>query len=126
MSPDSLGLELVALTATVLAAIALAVLWGVVRGRPALLIRCVAVAACLVTTSATGLIWANREVDSYPTWASLFGSTASAGTAVSAVARVPAHAGQVTSFTVAGRASHLTLPVYAYLPPGYDERAATR
>jgi enterochelin esterase-like enzyme len=79
-----------------------------------------AILACLATTAATGLIWVNRQIDEYPTWASMLGSTAAAVTTATTAD------GQIRSFTVDGRASHLTMPVYAYLPPGYGTDTTTR
>jgi S-formylglutathione hydrolase FrmB len=123
MAPDSLAAELVALAATVAAAVALGLVWGAVRGRSRIVLRAAAVTACLATAAATGLIWVNRQVDTYPTWGSLLGSTA-ADAAPSAAAG--ADAGRIVGFTVAGKASGMTMPVYAYLPPGYDRRPGTR
>lgn len=126
MSPDSLPTELLALAATVGAAVVLGVFWGAGRGWPRVLVRSVAVGACLATASATGLIWVNRQVDTYPTWSSLFGSTDGAANPIPATPAGDSTAGQIVSFTVAGKTSGLTLPVYAYLPPGYAGEPAVR
>jgi enterochelin esterase-like enzyme len=126
MSPDSLALELLALAATVGAAIVLSVVWGANRGWQPILVRTVAVSACLATASATGLVWVNRQVDTYPTWSSLSGSTAAAYTPISATPADDTGAGQIITFTVAGTASGMTVPVYAYLPPGYTSSPGTR
>ncbi|MFD0521127.1 hypothetical protein [Paractinoplanes durhamensis] len=68
MSPDSLAVEVVALVATVAAAVMLGIVWGAGRSRSRILIRSAAVATCLATAAATGGIWVNRQVDTYPTW----------------------------------------------------------
>ena len=117
MAPDSLAFELLALAATVAAAVGIGLVWGRTRGWWRILIRSAAVGACLATAAATGAIWANRQVDTYPTWSSLFGSTA--GSATTVASATAEGAGRIISFTVAGRASGMTTPVYAYLPPGY-------
>jgi enterochelin esterase-like enzyme len=127
MAPDSLAAELVALAATVAAAVALGLAWGAARTRPRILLRTAGVVLCLATAAATGLIWVNRQVDSYPTWASLFGSAAAdAAPATADDGGGGADHGRIISFTVAGKAGGLTLPVYAYLPPGYDGHPNTR
>jgi enterochelin esterase-like enzyme len=123
VSPDSLAVELIALAGTVVAAVALSVLWTATRHW----LRAVAIAACLLAVTATALVWVNRQVDSYPTWASLFGSPADAA-APTAQARTASAAtkGQIVKFTVAGRTSGITVPMWAYLPPGYGASPATR
>jgi len=125
MSPDSLAVEVLALAATLTAAVALAVGWGAIRGRLGILFRCAAVATCLATTAATGLIWANRQIDAYPTWSSLFGSATGTSAPMPGTPVGDTTAGRITSVTVAGRASGLTLPVYVYLPPGYTVQPRT-
>ena len=116
MAPDSLAVELLALAATVVAAVLLGVLWGVGR-----VLRVAMAVLCLVTASATGLLWMNRQVDAYPSWSGTAG-----GNAVAARPAADPGAGQVVSLTVAGRVSGLTLPMYAYLPPGYRTQPTTR
>ena len=124
MSPDSLALELVALSAAVVAAVALGVFWAAMRRW----LRAVVIAVCLLTVTATTLVWVNRQVDSYPTWASLFGSTADAAVPTTPAAKTTnaATAGHIVRFTVTGRTSGITVPMWAYLPPGYQESGTTR
>ena len=126
MSPDSLAVELLALAATVGAAVALSLIWGATHGWRRALLRTVAVGACLATAAATGLVWVNRQVDTYPTWSSLFSSTTGPATTIQAAAADDPGAGRIIDFTVAGRASGMTTPVYAYLPPGYTRATGTR
>lgn len=120
MSPDSLATQLLALAATVAAAVGLSVGWGAIRHW----LRPLAVTGCLLTLTATTLIWVNRQVDSYPTWASLSGSTTGEAASIPRAGRTGD--GQIVKLTVAGRSSKLTLPVYAYLPPGYAASPTTR
>jgi enterochelin esterase-like enzyme len=123
VSPDSLATELLALTLTVVAAVALSVFWSALRRW----LRGVVIAACLLTATATTLVWVNRQVDSYPTWAGLFGSPADAvAPAQAANTASAATAGQIVKFPVAGRTSGITVPMWAYLPPGYGGSPATR
>jgi enterochelin esterase-like enzyme len=122
VSPDSVAVELLALAATVLAAVALSVFWSAMRHW----LRGVVVAACLLTITATTLVWVNRQVDSYPTWAGLFGSAADAAAPARARTASAATAGQIVKFIVAGKASGMTVPMWAYLPPGYGNSPATR
>ncbi|HEU4347679.1 MAG TPA: alpha/beta hydrolase-fold protein [Actinoplanes sp.] len=122
MSPDSLAVELLAAAAAVAAAIVLATVGGATTIRRVVL-RSAALLACLATAAAAGLLWVNRQVDAYPTWSSLFGTEVP--TTVPAGA-TPAGAGRIVSFTVPGTASGLTLPMYAYLPPGYADNSTTR
>jgi enterochelin esterase-like enzyme len=131
MTPDSLALEILAAAATLLTAVGLGVVWSASNGRLRWLNRTMTVLACLAATAATALVWVNRQIDEYPTWASLLGSTAAAAAtppgAAIPVAVTPATrgGGQVVSYTVTGPASHLTMPVYAYLPPQYRTDTTT-
>jgi enterochelin esterase-like enzyme len=133
MSPDSQAIQLVAIGAAVLAAVALAVTWTLARGWWRAVVRTGCAVLCVATAAAAGLVWVNRQIDFYPTWASLLGnSTQAAGAApLPDVTLPPAEAashgaGRIETFTVAGKASKLTLPMYAYLPPGYDTHPAMR
>lgn len=119
MSPDSLGPELLALAAAVAAAVMVGPLW-----RRGVAVRAAALTTCLVTAAATALLWVNRQVDTYPTWASLLGSEPAAAMPVAATGG--AGRGTVTTMTVTGPASGLTLPMYVYLPPGYDQQSGLR
>ncbi|MCP2329155.1 enterochelin esterase-like enzyme [Hamadaea flava] len=111
--------QVVALAATVLVAIATAVGWDRLRGRAALPLRVTAVVACLVTSVAAGFVAVDRTFELYGSWSDLLGM-ASADEPV-AMAQPPADAthSQIVSFTVHGKASHIDLPAYAYLPAGY-------
>jgi enterochelin esterase-like enzyme len=126
VSPDSLAAELLALTATVAATVVLALCWGRTHGFRRVLVRSAAVLFCLTTTAATGLIWANRQVDTYTTWSSLFGSPPVTAVPGRTTPADGAGSGRVIAFTVAGQASGMTMPVYAYLPPGYAGQRGTR
>ena len=119
MSPDSLATELVAGLAAVLSAVALGLLWNRLRGWRRILLRTAAVAACLVTAAATGAVWVNRQVDFRPSWS---GDSDPVG----AAPVTDAGGGRVLTFTVAGTASRLTMPMYAYVPPGYQANTSLR
>lgn len=75
MRPDSRTAEMLVLAGTVIAAGVLSAAWGAARGWRRIGLRTLAVGACLATASSAGLIWVNRQVDAYPTWSSVFGST---------------------------------------------------
>jgi enterochelin esterase-like enzyme len=116
LPPDSLALEIVAGVAAVAAPVGA----GFVRTRP---LRALALVVALLAAATTALVWLNRQVDAFPTWSTLTGSAAEAppaGTATSTPG-----GGQVITFSVAGHASGLTLPMYAYLPPGYGTATRT-
>ncbi|GAA0587268.1 hypothetical protein GCM10010172_85470 [Paractinoplanes ferrugineus] len=123
MAPDSLGAELVALAAAVVAAIAVGLLWNRLRGWRGGLLRSVTVLACVVTSVAVAAVWVNRQVDFWPTWSGTHPKVAEAGE--SAPATGPG-AGRVLTVTVTGAASKLTMPMYVYLPPGYDPAGPLR
>ncbi|MFB9238625.1 alpha/beta hydrolase [Plantactinospora siamensis] len=130
MAPDSAGAELVAAGLAVAAVVALALTWDTGRGWRRAALRSVALLLCLATTSATALLWLNRQVETYPTWSDLFGGGGDVAATHAAITPVGApsgrRAGRVVRLTVAGRTSHLTMPVYAYLPADYGRRPAER
>lgn len=129
MSLDSTATEVTAVAVAIAAVVALSVVWGLGQGWRRLLLRVAAAALCLLSAASAGLLWVNRQVDVYPTWASLFGSTADVDVPVAEIstgAVVSSGAGQIRMLTVSGQASHLTLSVYAYLPPGYSDSGTTR
>ncbi|MFG1604934.1 alpha/beta hydrolase [Actinoplanes sp. NPDC049265] len=115
MPPDSLALEIVVAAVAVTAPVGA----GLVRTR---LVRALALALCLLSAAATALVWLNRQVDAYPTWATLTGSSAEAAPVT---ATTTPGGGRILDLTVPGHASGLTLPMYAYLPPGYDTATRT-
>lgn len=130
MSPDSLAAELVALAATVVAGVLLAVTWDVASGWRRALLRATGGALCVATALATTLVWVNRQVATYSNWSDLFGTTKPVDPAVEA-SYAPRtvdgrRGGRVEAFTVTGPASGLKLPVYAYLPAAYDAMPTAR
>jgi len=134
MPPDSQAVVLIAIAAAVLAPVVLALTWSRARGRWRVPIRATGVLACLLTAVAAGAFWVNRQVEAVTTWSRLFGSTAEAAAAgrhgtdddARPVTMTTPGGGRVVTFTVAGPASKITMPMYAYLPPGYDAHPATR
>jgi enterochelin esterase-like enzyme len=134
--------ELTLGAATVAAAVLIGAVWDVRPGWRRGVLRTVAGLLCVITAGGTAAIWANRQTETYHTWSSLTGGTADAdqpdtmdsapdlrssfaAPAASAAPVAPAVSGRsrIERFTVTGPASGLTLPVYAYLPPGYDQPA---
>ncbi|MDT4994590.1 MAG: hypothetical protein QOH97_4482 [Actinoplanes sp.] len=134
MPPDSLPVELMAIAAAVLAPVALALTWSRSRRWWRVPIRAGAVLACVVAAAAAGGFWVNRQVEAYTTWSRLFGSnTEAAATAPQAHDDAPRPVtvtsrggGRMITFSVAGRTSNITMPMYAYLPPGYDAHPGLR
>jgi S-formylglutathione hydrolase FrmB len=121
VAPNSLAAELTALGVALTAAIALGALWDRSARPYRFVLRGLVLLLCVAGAAATGLVWLNRQVDAYPTWASLAESGRPAVTEEPAgVPRQPREGGgHVETFTVEGRASGLTLTMYAYLPAGY-------
>jgi enterochelin esterase-like enzyme len=119
MAPNSLAAELVALGVALAAAVTLGAVWDTATGRRRFAYRAMIVILCVSGAAATGLIWLNRQVDAYPTWASMTVSGTPAAADPAAVPRRREGGGHVETFTVAGPASGLTLTMYAYLPAAY-------
>jgi len=134
MSPDSQAMQFVAIGAAVLAAAALGLTWSLTRRWWRVPIRSFCAVLCVATAAGAGLIWVNRQIDFYPTWASLFGNSTEADAAAPvpdappppSTAAAPGAAGRIETLTVAGKASRLTLPMYVYLPPGYEAHPEMR
>lgn len=122
MAPNSLAVELTALVVAVGAAIATGPIWDRRTGHRRFAYRGMILVLCVAAAAVTGLVWLNRQVDAYPTWASLAGS----GSAAAPEPPRREGGGQVETFTVDGRASGLTLTMYAYLPVGYRPDDARR
>src|SRR5262245_24270214 len=123
MAPDGANTLLLALAASGLAAIATAVVWDRLYGRVALVVRPLAVGLCLFGALTSAVVALDRELEVFDNWSELFGAApAPVGGSPQLVIDTrtdPSH-GQIVAFAVVGRASHLSLPAYAYLPPGYD------
>jgi len=127
MRLDGSGPVLFCVAMVVLAAVLLGVAWDRAN-RYAKAALAIVSALAVLAASALEL---NRLTETYPTWSAVF-SPADAGSAgpsspadpLPPVARGPGRpagpGGRIVQFTVAGPASGLTLPVYVYLPAGYD------
>ncbi len=131
MSPDSQAVELIAIAIAVLAPVVLALTWSRARRWWRVPVRIAGVLACLLTAATAGGVFMNRQVEAYTSWAHLFGSNAEAAPGDPDDAPQPVNltspgGGRVVTFTVAGHASQITMPMYAYLPPGYEEHPAVR
>jgi enterochelin esterase-like enzyme len=129
MKLDGSGIVLLGAVATIAAAIALAVGWD----RAHEWVRAALAAVCVLAVAATAALQLNRMVEAYPSWSALAGvaaagSAARPGSAIAAAAPPadPAGGGTLISVRVDGRASGLTLPMYVYLPPGYERERRLR
>jgi enterochelin esterase-like enzyme len=125
---DGSGIVLAGAVATVATAVALAVSWDRAHGW----LRAVLAAVCVLTVAATAGLQLNRMVEVYPSWSALAGAVAaSAGRPESAIEAAapldgPAGGGTLISVRVDGRISGLDLPMYVYLPPGYERERRLR
>jgi hypothetical protein len=101
--------------------------WGWERARgwwrwPA---RSAALLTCVLLAFAVAGVAVNRKLQMYPTWGDLVGSgTVAAPDEPRPAPRPSASAGpspsRIEAVTVTGGHSGISLPVYVYLPPGYD------
>jgi enterochelin esterase-like enzyme len=116
-----LTIVLLAAVATVAAAVALAVCWD----RATVWARAALAGACVCTVAATAVLQVNRMVEVYPSWAALAGVATTpdqpAPAVAAAIPRRSRTGGTVITVRVDGRASGMNLPMYVYLPPGYDQ-----
>jgi enterochelin esterase-like enzyme len=127
VAPDAPSTLITLIVAAVVFAVITAFGWDRVRGVWAWLTRPVALGVCLSAAVLAAAVATNREVEIYTTWGEMFGgasvpdgSSADSDVVVSSTTN---SGSRIVSFLVHGRASHLSLPVYVYLPPGYDGRA---
>ena len=121
MGPDSAAVEWLAIGAAVLCAVTIALLWERVHRWWGWVIRSTVLILAVLTAVAAGAAAVNRDNELYSSWAELFGGAPSTQhSGVPAGGAGSAATGRIVSFEVHGRASGVTLPVYAYLPPGYD------
>lgn len=136
MAPDSLGAELAAIATAVVAAIGLGLLWNRARGWRNVVLRVASVLICVLTASAGAAVGVNRQVDFLPSWSALTsnapdapdapGDVGQIGEAAGAARSGKTHGGHVVSVVVTGAASRMTVPMYVYLPPGYDPNGPLR
>jgi pimeloyl-ACP methyl ester carboxylesterase len=107
MAPDTFAAQAVSIVLAVVAATATALLWDRMRRWWGVVAKVLAVVVCVGLAFVSGGVALNRELELFGSWDSV----------------VTAGGGRIVSFTVDGRASGLSLPVYTYLPPGYDDPA---
>jgi enterochelin esterase-like enzyme len=124
MAPDSLGTELVAIGVAIVAAVLLGLFWNRASGWRRAVLRTGSALVCVITSVAVAAVWVNRQVDFLTSWSSV-NATAPAGPDGPATSNDTTH-GRVLTVTVAGPASKLTMPMYVYLPPGYNADAPLR
>ena len=129
MTLDGTGIVVLGCAVVAGAAVLLAVLWD----RVGPLARAGIAAMCVLSVAATAGLQLNRMIEAYPTWSALTGVKAAGGSGLgspAAAAAAPrattAGGGTVLGVRVAGKASGLTLPMYVYLPPGYDRNPRRR
>ncbi len=129
MTLDGTGIVVLGAVAVAGTAVLLAVLWD----RVGPLSRAGIAAGSVLSVAMTAGLQLNRMTEAYPSWDALTGVQAAGASeprspAVAAITPLPAKAGgsTVLSVRVAGTASGLTLPMYVYLPPGYDRDTRER
>ncbi|TDB74411.1 esterase family protein [Micromonospora sp. KC723] len=126
MAPDSLALQLLALAAAVVAAVALAVAWERGSGWRRVALRAGTAGLCVAAALAAALVWVNRQSETYTSWSDLTGAPAAADALATPPPAGGGTAGRLVELTVAGKASGLSLPVLAYLPAAYDAQPTVR
>lgn len=129
MSIDSPLTIVAGLTATVLATVLLVLVWD----RRRIIGRTAVVAAVLLSMTGTAALQLNSLVEAYPSWSSLFDHSAGRNDGDNPPVQPPPAAngsrpgrGRTETVTVAGVASHLTMPMIVYLPAAYDTPAGRR
>jgi enterochelin esterase-like enzyme len=136
MRIDSPHLVLLGVIGTLL----LAVGWALTWDRWGKIGRAALVTASVLAVASTSLLQVNRLTEAYPSWSALIGrpphhatpsepgSDTDADAAPVSKPGAPVRPGQsqMVAYQVAGRASALTLPMYVYLPPGYNTAPGTR
>jgi enterochelin esterase-like enzyme len=126
LSIDSPHLVVLGGAGSVIAALVWALTWDR-RGR---VWKSAIVTVSVLAVAATAALQVNRMTEAYPSWSALIGRpqhpAASAGPGVASAAVPKADQSQMLSYSVAGPASGLTLPMYVYLPPGYATSPQTR
>ncbi len=127
MAPDSLATELVAIAASVIAAVALGVFFNRSHGWRRIVLRMVTVVACVLSSTTVAAVWVNRQGNFLPNWPWETKVLSNATPRVDApVAPTGSKVGQVLTVTVAGAASKLSMLMYVYLPPGYDPNSPVK
>jgi enterochelin esterase-like enzyme len=121
MRPNSVSALIFVLVLGVVAAVGLGWMWNRVRSWWGWFDRVVAVLLCAGLSLAAAGIAVNLELNLYTTWGQVLGQKAAAP-AKGQPQTVSEGAGgsKVVEFSLSGRASGISLPAYAYLPPGYD------
>jgi enterochelin esterase-like enzyme len=126
LSIDSPQLVVLGAAGSVIAALVWALTWDR-RGK---VWKSAIVTASVLAVAATAALQVNRMTEAYPSWSALTGRSehpaASGGPEVASAAVPKADQSQMLSYSVAGPASGLTLPMYVYLPAGYATSPQTR
>jgi enterochelin esterase-like enzyme len=114
--------------------LAAALTWALTWDRWGRIWKAAVVAVSVLAVAATAGLQLNRLTEAYPSWSALIGRASRPATATDpegapgSSPNTAARLGQsrMLSYTVAGPASGLTLPMYVYLPPGYGTSAGVR
>jgi enterochelin esterase-like enzyme len=125
MAPDTTGVALIAAAAAVVAVVLTASLWTAAsKRRRRWVIRVSTALLCLTTAASASLLQVNHQLSLFTTWREVFGGSEVTTTSNAPV--VDSSRSRITSFTVTGRASGISLSAFAYLPPGYDTSTGRR
>ncbi len=134
-APNSITALLAAAFAAVACAVGTAWLWNRVRDWWGWFDRIVAILLSVTMAVAAGGIAVNRQLSLFVDWPQVFGAGESAPSKGETVTVVQGgdpvvdggdSASRVVKFSLTGRVSGISLPAYAYLPPGYDSAIGQR
>jgi hypothetical protein len=127
-APDSVAALLTATGVAIAFAVATAWLWNRVRSWWGWFDRAVAVLLSVTMALTVGAIAVNHVLNLFVAWPQVFGAkeTAPQQGMTETVGEGHDSASRVIKFSLAGRVSGITLPAYAYLPPGYDSAVGQR
>ena len=129
MKLDGLAIVLVAVALVAATALLLAFLWD----RTGVVLRSTVVAGCALALLVAAALQLNRMTEAYPSWSALAGTKADLpGEPPDPQPSSPVHpvalaqTSRIEQVTVAGPASGVSLPMYVYLPAGYDQAKIAR
>jgi enterochelin esterase-like enzyme len=122
MEPNSLSTDLLAIGLCVVFAALTAWAWNRARRRGwRVSVRILTALACLLASLSVAGVTVNMKLNMYTTWSELLGPSRQGAVAKpQRVVSTGQGGSRVVSFTIVGRASGISVPAYAYLPPGYD------
>jgi hypothetical protein len=127
--PNSNSALLAAIGAAVAFALGTAWLWNRVRSWWGWFDRVVVLMLSMAMAVIAGGIAVNQQLNLFVAWPQVFGVRDSApgqGETQTVHSDGTASASRVVKFSLTGRVSGISLPAYAYLPPGYDSELGQR